>query len=60
MLNATPLPEVRHPLLHLVESLREWSETEARTSLPVILSNSPGEGRLDTVVDRGKCLLIVG
>lgn len=60
MLNAIPLPEVRHPLLHLVESLREWSETEAQSSLPVILSNSSGEGRLDSVVDRGKCLLILG
>lgn len=52
MVNAAPLPEVRYPLLHLVERLKSGGRMNAVGYLPIILSNSQREVRLDSMGKR--------
>lgn len=54
LVNAAPLLELRCPLLHLVERLRSGGKMSAcRGPSPQVLSNSPGEVRLNSMVTRG-------
>ena len=52
MVNAALQSEVRCPLFHLVERLQSGGRLNSIGYFPTILSNSPGEVRLDSMVKK--------